>query len=125
MESLQNRVESFSKSKRVKNPNKPSTNITLKWPHPPSFLANPDTLAEAGFYFDPSAGDPDNVTCFICHKELGGWEAEDDPFDIHYEKCARECSWANIRCGLRYDMDRHGRCVRAVISLPSNAHDCC
>jgi hypothetical protein len=111
MEGLQNRVDSFSKSKRVKNPNKPSSNITLKWPHSSSFAANPDTLAEAGFYYNPSPEDVDNVTCFMCDKQLSDWEADDDPFDIHYEKCAHKCSWAYIRCGLRQDMDRHGRYV--------------
>jgi hypothetical protein len=111
MECLQSRIDSFSKTKRVKNPSKPSSNITLKWPHPESFKATPDTLAEAGFYYDPSADDPDNVSCFMCEKELGGWEEDDDPFDIHYDKCAQKCGWANTRCGLRRDMDRHGRYV--------------
>ncbi|KAF6761781.1 hypothetical protein DFP72DRAFT_1002723 [Ephemerocybe angulata] len=111
MECLQNRIDSFSKTKRVKNPNKPSSNLTLKWPHPASFTANPDTLAEAGFYYSPSAEDPDNVSCFMCEKQLSDWEEDDDPFDIHYDKCANKCAWANIRCGLRRDMDRHGRFV--------------
>ncbi|KAJ2915927.1 hypothetical protein MD484_g4463, partial [Candolleomyces efflorescens] len=111
MECLQSRLDSFSKTKRVKNPSKPSSNITLKWPHPESFKATPDTLAEAGFYYDPSADDPDNVTCFMCEKELGGWEEDDDPFDIHYDKCSQKCGWANTRCGLRRDMDRQGRFV--------------
>ena len=110
MEGLQDRINSFRKPKRVKNPNKPSSTITLKWPHPPTFLANPDTLAEAGFYYDPSPDDPDSVTCFMCDKELSGWEAEDDPFDIHYDKCASKCSWAFVRCGLRRDMDKDGKC---------------
>ncbi|KAJ2930028.1 hypothetical protein H1R20_g7060, partial [Candolleomyces eurysporus] len=111
MECLQSRIDSFSKTKRVKNPSKPSSSIALKWPHPDSFKATPDTLAEAGFFYDPSADDPDNVTCFMCEKELGGWEEDDDPFDIHFDKCAQKCGWANTRCGLRRDMDRHGRFV--------------
>lgn len=109
MECLQSRIDSFSKAKRVKNPNKPSTSVTLKWPHPASFVARPDTLAEAGFYFDPSPDDPDNCSCFMCDKQLGGWEDEDDPFDIHFDKCAHECGWASVRCGLRRDMDANER----------------
>jgi hypothetical protein len=110
MECLENRVLSFSKGKRVKVG---SRQQTLKWPHPSSgtdsFIATPKILAEAGFYFKPSAEDRDNVSCFMCHKELSQWEQDDDPFDIHYEKCGGRCAWATLRCGLREDMDKKGR----------------
>jgi hypothetical protein len=105
MEFLQARIDSFSKSKRVKK-------ISLKWPHSTSsdsFKATPAALAEAGFYYDPSVDDVDNVTCFMCDKELSGWEKDDDPFQIHYEKCKSKCCWALLRCGLPDDVDRHGR----------------
>lgn len=102
MEVLQNRLNSFLKQKRGKS---------LKWPHPKTWKATPDTLAEAGFYFDPSADDPDNVTCFMCDKQVTEWAEEDDPFDIHWQKCANVCAWANVRCGLRRDADAHGRSV--------------
>jgi len=108
MDGLQARLQSFKKSKRVKNPKKSST-TTLKWPHPLDFIANPTTLAEAGFYFDPSYDDPDNVTCFNCDKQLAGWEEDDDPYLIHWNKCAQTCCWAVVQCGLRADMDRSGR----------------
>ncbi|KAJ7886006.1 inhibitor of apoptosis repeat-containing protein [Mycena leptocephala] len=75
MEVLNNRLNSFLKQKRGNHPR---------------------TLAEAGFYFDPSTDDPDN------------WAEEDDPFDIHWQKCANVCAWANLRCGLRRDTDSHG-----------------
>lgn len=109
MQTLQARTDSFAKTKRVKNPSKPSSYVTLKWPHPSNFKANADTLAEAGFFYDPSYDDPDNVACYVCGKELSGWETEDDPFDIHWEKCGKRCCWASVRCGLRGDMDRYGR----------------
>jgi len=109
MDVLQARISSFKKSKRVKNPAKPSSSTTLKWPHPPDFRANPETLAEAGFYYDPSYDDPDNVTCYMCDKELGGWEEDDDPFVIHYSKCSQTCCWASARCGILMDMDEHGK----------------
>ena len=109
MEALQNRIDSFSKAKRVKNPSKPSSSVSLKWPHPLDFVANPESLAEAGFFFTPGFIDRDTVTCYMCEKQLGGWEAEDDPFDIHWNKCRTNCCWANVRCGLRGDMDSQGR----------------
>lgn len=111
MERQSARVESFKKTKRVKNPDKPSSSVTLKWPHPKDFSANPATLAEAGFYYDPSYDDDDNTTCYMCGKELSGWEEGDDPFVIHWTKCGQTCSWASVRCGLISDVDHQGRCV--------------
>ncbi|KAJ6561078.1 hypothetical protein DFH09DRAFT_1279334 [Mycena vulgaris] len=102
MEVLQNRLDSFVKQKRGK---------TLKWPHPKTWLATPETLAEAGFYFDPSTDDPDNATCFMCNKQVTEWAEDDDPFDIHWTKCAKVCAWANLRCGLRRDTDSEGNYV--------------
>lgn len=116
METFQTRLSSFKKSKRVKNPTKSSSTTTLKWPHPPEFRANPETLADAGFYYDPSYEDPDNVTCYMCEKELGGWEEDDDPFLIHWEKCGQNCCWASARCGLVFDVDRTGRFVKSAKS---------
>ncbi|KIM44445.1 hypothetical protein M413DRAFT_442427 [Hebeloma cylindrosporum] len=113
MEAVSTRVASFKKSKRVKNPEKPSSTTTLKWPHPSDFQANPETLAEAGFFYDPSYDDPDNVTCFICDKQLGGWEENDDPFLIHWNKCGQTCCWASVRCGLLMDVDHSGRFISA------------
>jgi hypothetical protein len=100
MDIFQNRLASFT-PKRGKN--------AKKWPHPSKFLANPSTLAEAGFYFDPSADDPDNVSCFMCDKQLSAWESEDDPFEIHFSKCQSYCAWALLRCGMRLDMIDDGR----------------
>ncbi|KAF8159399.1 hypothetical protein B0H34DRAFT_782167 [Crassisporium funariophilum] len=109
MEGYQARLDSFKKTKRIKNPTKSSSTTTLKWPHPYDFRANPETLAEAGFYYDPSYDDPDNVTCYVCEKALGGWEEDDDPILIHWTKCGQTCCWANVRCGLKFDMDQEGR----------------
>ena len=64
----------------------------VAWPHPSDWVATPETLADAGFFHDPSPFDPDNVRCFLCGKELGEWEKDDDPFKIHAEKCPR-CPW--------------------------------
>ncbi|EKM56921.1 uncharacterized protein PHACADRAFT_141944 [Phanerochaete carnosa HHB-10118-sp] len=107
MESWQSRFDSFNKGKRVK---KGSSSTTLRWPHPSLFLANPETLAEAGFYFTPSVGNLDAVTCFICRKELSDWEEGDDPFAEHVRR-GSSCCWAIARCGLRDDMDEDGNFV--------------
>jgi hypothetical protein len=109
MEALQNRIDSFSKAKRVKNPSKPSSSVSVKWVHPSSLPANPESLAEAGFYFSPTFDSRDSVTCYMCEKQLAGWQDEDDPFDLHWDRCGTTCCWASVRCGLRSDMDRHGR----------------
>ena len=39
-------------------------------------------MAAAGFYHDPSNLSPDSVRCFVCQKELEGWEPEDDPWYV-------------------------------------------
>ncbi|KAG2752793.1 inhibitor of apoptosis repeat-containing protein [Suillus brevipes Sb2] len=112
MESLQARIDSFSKSKRVKKSSKSnSASATVKWPHPSSFNANPHTLAEAGFYWVPSWEDKDSVACFLCHKELSDWDEEDDPFLIHWQKCGSTCAWAIVRCGLSEDIADDGSFV--------------
>ncbi|KAJ3738597.1 hypothetical protein DFH05DRAFT_1597900 [Lentinula detonsa] len=87
------RLESFTRPKRGKGGTKSQSN--QKWPHPEYFLATPETLAEAGFDFDPSSEDKDNVTCYMCGKELSDWDERDDPFEIHYKKCEKKCAWAN------------------------------
>ncbi|KAF9466172.1 inhibitor of apoptosis repeat-containing protein [Collybia nuda] len=119
MEVLQSRTDSF-KAKRVQNPAKPSSTVSVKWPHPRRFIASPAVLAEAGFYFNPSYEDRDSVTCFYCEKQLSHWEVEDDPFDIHWEKCKTTCCWAIVRCGLRGDMDGRGFISSDKSRLPTS-----
>jgi len=109
MQCLQIRIDSFSRPVKVQNSANTGPIKKLKWPHPSSFIANPLSLAEAGFYFDPSYDERDNVTCFICGKELAGWEEYDDPFEIHWKKCAKACPWAVVRCALKADLDPSGR----------------
>ncbi|KDQ60304.1 hypothetical protein JAAARDRAFT_152872 [Jaapia argillacea MUCL 33604] len=118
MESLQDRLDSF-KTKRTKQSNKASS--SKKWPHPSSYKANPRTLAEAGFYFNPSTDEPDSVSCFICSKELSDWAHDDDPFHIHWSKCYDSCPWAIVRCGLEHDVDEDGNFTFPDANrLPSN-----
>ena len=37
-------------------------------------------MAEAGFYSCATEACPDLVRCYVCFKELEGWEANDDPW---------------------------------------------
>lgn len=52
-------------------------------------------LARAGLFFNPTPQNPDNASCFLCHKGLDGWEANDDPL-IEHLKHAPECGWAVV-----------------------------
>ena len=122
MECLDLREASFAKGKRVKNPNKANSTVLAKWPHKSKHLATPQVLAEAGFYYDPAYDERDNVSCFMCNKSLSQWEEEDDPFEVHWQKCGtdRRCAWAVLRCGLSTDMDRNGECVVKYATRSTN-----
>jgi len=37
-------------------------------------------MAAAGFYCTGNNDELDSVECFICGKQLDGWEQEDDPW---------------------------------------------
>ncbi|CZR62163.1 uncharacterized protein PAC_12060 [Phialocephala subalpina] len=63
---------------------------TIKWPH--KFLSG-EELAKAGFFYHPTTNNPDNVACFLCHRNLDGWEEGDDPLAEH-AKHAPNCGWA-------------------------------
>ncbi|KAJ2741218.1 hypothetical protein GGI20_005336 [Coemansia sp. BCRC 34301] len=74
----------------------------LRWPYIKymSYLAQPSTLASAGFSFCPVKDAPDNVQCFLCGFELTGWEPEDDPFAEHYAH-QPTCTYAKLHCQAR------------------------
>lgn len=110
MEAYESRLQSFAKARRVKQSTAKRA-VSLKWPHPTHFIATPDTLTEAGFFFNPTWDARDNVECFFCGKCLDGWEEQDDPFALHWNKCRDTCAWAVLRCGLNDDVDRKGKCA--------------
>lgn len=102
MQSLAARINSFIPPSQPKSTRKRrGAAPKLSWPHPESFLANPKTLAEAGFYYLPSEDDPDNVICFMCDKQLSQWDPDDDPEQIHVEKCP-SCPWAMVKCRMLF-----------------------
>jgi len=39
-------------------------------------------MAAAGFYVVGDSNEPDLVECFICGKQLDGWESNDDPWYV-------------------------------------------
>ncbi|KAF4450890.1 Protein bir1 [Fusarium austroafricanum] len=64
----------------------------LNWPHK---SITPASLARAGLFFNPTPQNPDNASCFLCHKGLDGWEANDDPLVEHLTH-SPECGWAVV-----------------------------
>lgn len=43
-------------------------------------------MVAAGFYVIGDNNEPDLVECFICGKQLDGWEAQDDPWLVVCDK---------------------------------------
>ncbi|OMJ19603.1 Protein bir1 [Smittium culicis] len=72
------------------------------WPfvNDSNYLAQPDSLASAGFFYLPQQNHFDNVKCAYCSKELDQWCPEDDPFVIHYRH-SETCIWARAHCKQR------------------------
>ncbi|KAJ5332825.1 hypothetical protein MYU51_009001 [Penicillium brevicompactum] len=66
------------------------TQKAITWPHQ---RPSPAELAHAGFYYKPYETNPDNTTCFECHRALDGWEEDDNPITEHL-KHAPDCGWA-------------------------------
>ena len=87
MHVIQNRAQTFSQSIKV------SPRVKLRWPHA---HPKPGDLALAGFYYCPYDGADDNVCCYLCEKNMGGWEQEDDPLKEHL-RGNDECAWAVLR----------------------------
>ncbi|MBE7181546.1 MAG: hypothetical protein INR71_10125 [Terriglobus roseus] len=64
-------------------------------------------MARAGFFFKPTATNPDNVMCFVCQRQMDGWEQDDRPA-LEHLTLSPECGWAiNVCISLRLgDSDR-------------------
>ncbi|KAK2575646.1 hypothetical protein KPH14_011909 [Odynerus spinipes] len=74
------------------------------WPYQSSKdVCSPERMAAAGFFSIRTDDEPDLVECFICSKQLDGWEPTDDPWKEHKDhqpSCAfvklqkqDECLW--------------------------------
>lgn len=89
------RVASFRPTQQVGRRNstaKGKASKTCSWPHE---QLDPDKFANAGFYFAPTPEYPDNTVCFLCYKNMGGWEEDDDPF-VEHLRLSPHCGWALV-----------------------------
>ena len=53
---------------------------------------SPEKMAEAGFYSIGGKSEPDQAKCYVCLKELDGWEIDDDPWSEH-QKHSPQCAY--------------------------------
>lgn len=66
------------------------------WPFSDKNKCNVRNMAEAGFYSVATCkDDADAAKCFLCGKELDGWEASDDPWAEHKSHAAK-CAFVQI-----------------------------
>ncbi|XP_011862878.1 PREDICTED: baculoviral IAP repeat-containing protein 5 [Vollenhovia emeryi] len=77
------------------------------WPFNDSNKCNAECMAEAGFYVVGGKDEPDLVECFICSKQLNGWEPDDDPWDEHV-KHNSDCPFIkfNVRDEKKWTIDQ-------------------
>ena len=89
----------------------------VSWPHSEATHAGvtPRLLASDGFFFNPTAQDPDTVMCFFCDLQLGDWERSDDCKAVH-RKLSPNCPHVlGLSCG------NIARSQKAGSILPANA----
>ncbi|CAD0254280.1 unnamed protein product [Spodoptera exigua] len=66
------------------------------WPFSDKNKCNVRNMAEAGFYsVATGTDDADAAKCFLCGKELDGWEASDDPWAEH-KSHAMKCAFVQL-----------------------------
>uniref|UniRef100_L7LZH2 Putative baculoviral iap repeat-containing protein 5 n=1 Tax=Rhipicephalus pulchellus TaxID=72859 RepID=L7LZH2_RHIPC len=65
------------------------------WPLTGDCMCTPARMAAAGFYHCPTENEPDLARCYVCFKELDGWEPSDDPAKEH----SRSVNCAFLRLG--------------------------
>ncbi|XP_017798737.1 PREDICTED: baculoviral IAP repeat-containing protein 5 [Habropoda laboriosa] len=56
---------------------------------------SPERMAAAGFFAVGGREEPDLAECFICSKELDGWDPDDDPWKEH-AKHQPECPFVKL-----------------------------
>lgn len=74
---------------------------SITWPHK---SPSPEELALAGFYYKPSAEAPDNTICYMCERQLDGWEEDDDPV-VEHLKHSNTCGWAILMAVMKETHD--------------------
>ncbi|XP_008102410.1 baculoviral IAP repeat-containing protein 5 isoform X1 [Anolis carolinensis] len=68
----------------------------VDWPFVSDCACTPERMAEAGFIHTPSENAPDVAQCFVCFKELEGWEPEDDPMEEH-QRHSPNCAFLRLQ----------------------------
>lgn len=80
----------FSEKKRQES-------FKTKWKQLTGFRnCTPENFAKAGFYNCSTKESRDNVKCFVCMKQLDGWEKEDDPWEEH-KKRGQNCLFVQLK----------------------------
>ncbi|KAL1960835.1 hypothetical protein VTO42DRAFT_5818 [Malbranchea cinnamomea] len=103
METVAARLATFHLAHKPVAKGRSSTAKTrpVSWPYD---RPSPEDLAQAGFYFSPTAISPDNAACFLCERALDGWEEDDDPIAEHL-KHSSDCGWAIMMAIARSSAD--------------------
>lgn len=66
------------------------------WPFGKNHTCSPEAMARAGFYACGNKEEKDLAKCFVCLKELNGWEANDDPMKEHISHC-QNCPFVKLK----------------------------
>ena len=82
MDTVEERVKSFKGWPHLKNPKLYN-------------LVNAEKMAMAGFYCRKLVGSEDNVCCFMCGKNLDGWDPTDEAWREHCSH-APQCPLATL-----------------------------
>ncbi|WRT64704.1 uncharacterized protein IL334_001638 [Kwoniella shivajii] len=84
------------------------------WPHKQKagWLPTVKNLARAGFVYSPSVTSKDAVMCPYCEYGVEGWEATDDPWQIHQAKVP-DCHF------FRAQLEGGGPSEQKVVKAPS------
>ncbi|XP_064455124.1 baculoviral IAP repeat-containing protein 5-like [Ornithodoros turicata] len=53
------------------------------WPFAEGSKCTKENMARAGFYLCPTASETDLTRCYVCFREMMGWEPDDDPIKEH------------------------------------------
>ncbi|TPP66808.1 Baculoviral IAP repeat-containing protein 5 [Fasciola gigantica] len=90
------------------------------WPYGGRNKCSPEKLAQSGF-FHPMKTGSDVAQCFVCFKELEGWEPDDDPRKEH-EQHSPSCPFLKSKPyeemtaleGLEMDIIRHSNMLQTL-----------
>ncbi|KAL7989524.1 hypothetical protein Chor_012190 [Crotalus horridus] len=71
-----------------------------QWPFDSDCSCTAVRMAEAGFIHCPTENASDVAQCFICCKELEGWEPDDDPIGLNWQDTEK----TGIKVSLLFDL---------------------